>query len=163
MSLPYDYYPAVLYAINLISEGRSKTRACDDSNITIPTFESYVNRHEELRDLLHDAERRGYDAMADSLLEIDNHKVYGQSDPKMAKIISDNIKFFLSKKRPKEYGDRVQVDVNITADKAITDALMAGKKRAALPYVEVDGAFIDVTPVVDASDEAIMQEMLAGV
>lgn len=163
MSLPYDYYPAVLYAIGLISQGATKTRACDESNIKIPTFEEYVNRHSELQELLVDAERRGYDAMADALLEIDNHSLYGQSDPKMAKIISDNIKFLLAKKRPKEYGDRVQVDVNITADKAITEALLAGKKRAALPYMELDGSYIDVTPTFEESDEAIMAEILSGV
>lgn len=165
MTLPYDYYPLVIQVLDLISQGRTKTRACDEANISIPTFDQYVKNVPELRDLFSEAEQRGYDAMAEALVDIDNHAIHGQSDPKMAKVISDNIKWLLSKRRSKEYGERITVDHNITADKAITDALVAGRKRAQLAAT-LDGDFVDVTPVIDnavaaTADELLLQELLS--
>lgn len=160
MSLPYDYYPLVLNTIDLISQGYLRTHACDQLGLRIATFEHYVKNDAQLQELLHEAETRGYDALADALLRIDNHALYGQSDPKMAKVISDNIKFLLSKRRPKEYGERITITHNITADKAITDALTAGKHRALA--AQQHGTIIDVTPVVEQTDEEIMAEILGG-
>lgn len=150
MSLPYDYYPLVMKAIGLLSEGRSKTRACDEAGITIAVFDNYIKSNPAMQDLFIEAEQRSYDAMADALLEIDNHKIYGQSDAKMANVISSNIKFVLSKRRPKEYGDRITVDHNVTMDKAIIDALTAGRRRAAIGH---DDSIIDVTPQLTEEDE----------
>lgn len=90
-------------------------------------------------------EERGYDAMAEMLPMIDRLGPFSQSDPKMAKIISDNIKWLLSKRRTKKYGDKLEVTHNITADKAITDALTAGKNRALNAHKIVDVEFSDVT------------------
>jgi len=161
MTLPYDFYPAVLYAIDLISQGYTKTAACDESNINIATFSNYITNNRELQELLEEAEQRGADAMADALVSIDNHGLYGHTNPQMAKVISDNIKWVLSKRRPKDFGDRIEVNHNITADRAITDALLAGRRRAAIANEE---DIIDVTPIVeDVSDELIMQEILEGV
>lgn len=161
MTLPYDYYPTVIRVLDLISEGRTITRACDEANIRVAAFKQYVKNVPELSELFTEAEQRGYDAMAEALVDIDNHAIHGQSDPKMAKVISDNIKWLLSKRRSKEYGERITVDHNITADKAITDALVAGRKRAQLAAT-VDADFIDITPVVnDVADEILLQELLS--
>ncbi len=160
MTLPYDYYPAVLFAIEKISQGRTKTYACDESNISISVFEQYVKNSVELQELLHEAETRGYDAMADMLLIIDSEKagIYSQSDPKMAKVISENIKWLLTRRRQKQYGDRMVVEHNLTADRAITDALAAGRNRLLNANRDVP-AIIDVTPV--ESDDDIMSSILA--
>lgn len=156
MSLPYDYYPAVLYAIERVSQGRTRTTACDDANINIALFEKYVNAHKELQDLLMEAERRGYDAIAEALLNPDAHPVYGRADPKMASVMSKNIQWFLEKRKPKEYGQKVQVEHNITADRAIIDALQAGKRRAlAAPSDVIDAEFTEL------SDEELMAEMFS--
>lgn len=162
--MPYDYYPAVMHALELLSQGRTKTRACDEANITLATFESYVKNIPELTEMFTEAEQRSYDAMAEALVDIDNHAVHGQSDPKMAKVISDNIKWLLSKRRSKEYGERITVDHTITADKAITDALAAGRRRAAMT---IDAEYTDVTPagiighVVEQSEDALLAELLS--
>ncbi len=132
MTLPYDYYPAVLHAINLIGQGHTLTEACDRSNITVQTLRSYTRKDEDLNAMYIEADQRGSDAMADALVNIDNHRVHGQSDPKMAKVISDNIKWVLSKRRPKNYGDRVQVDHSVTVDVTITTALDAARRRVPL-------------------------------
>lgn len=141
----FDYFPKVLQVIDLISQGRTKTYACDTADITISAFESHVKQHKDLQELLFEAETRGYDAMADMLVTIDHYGEYAQSDPKMAKVISDNIKWLLEKRKSKQYGQKVEVTHNLTADKAITDALNAGRNRAQLAYVDADFTILDNT------------------
>lgn len=158
MSVPYDYYPAILYAIDLISKGYTRTAACDNSNITIATFERYINRDANLQAMLEEAEQRGADAMADALLQIGSHKIYGETDPKMAKVISDNIKWLLDKRHRKKYGEKVEIQHNITADRAIVDALIAGRNRAAqAQLVYEDTTIIDVEPIIQTDDELLAQ------
>lgn len=158
MSTPYDYYPAVLYALDLISQGHTPTQACDASNLPIPTFEAYIKRDPALQALYADAERRGHDALADALVNIDNHRIHGQSDARMAKVISDNIKWLLSKRDQKRFGERIEVKHELTMDRAIVQALEAARNRTAIPYE--DPTLIDVTPVRD-EDDAIMSELLS--
>ena len=156
MALSYDYYPAVLYAIDLIGQGQTKTAACDASNISVATLARYTTEHPDLADLLLEAETRGADAMADALVNIDNHKIHGHSDPKMAKVVSDNIKWVLSK-RDKRFADRVEVDHNHRVDVTITTALEAARRR--VPALEDQSNVIDAV-VLD--DEALLlQELLS--
>jgi hypothetical protein len=159
MNLPYDYYPAVLYAIDKISQGLTETAACDEANIKIATFRNYIKNDSLLQEQLAEAEQRGRDAMADALVQIDNHSIYGQSNPQMAKVVSDNIKWLLSKRDAKRFGEKLEVTHNITADRAITDALNAGRRRAALSHDEDD--FIDVTPIIVQTEEEILAEILS--
>lgn len=160
MSLPYDYYPAVLYALNLLSQGETLTVACDKSNITVEVFDYHVKGNTQLEGMYAEAVQRGNDAMADALINIDNHKIHGQSDPKMAKVISDNIKWVLSKRDNKRFGDKVEVRHEVTMDKAIVNALEQARKRTrALEYKE-DATLIDVTPSTKTDDE-LMDELLS--
>lgn len=172
-SVPYDYVPAVLYAIDKISQGMSPTAACDEANIKIATFEAYVKRDPTLQELYVDAERRGYDAMADALLRPQHHTLYGETNPQMAKVVSDNIKWYLSKKKPKEYGERIEIKHEITLDRAITDAMDKARQRVLeRPTIDVEYEEIETPPkmiegVVNsvvqtvAEDEAILAELLA--
>lgn len=97
---------------------------------------------------------RGTDAMADALLNPDNHKLYGHSDPKMARVQSDNIRWWLSKRRPKEFGDRIEINHHLTADKAIVQALTAARNRVADALPPADD-------VIDAQFEPSEEELLA--
>ena len=160
MALPYDYYPAVLYAIDLISQGNTLTEACDQSNLPISTFHNYLNKDENLHAMYVEADQRGSDAMADALVNIDNHRLHGQSDPKMAKVISDNIKWVLSKRKPKEYGDRVQVDHSVTVDVAITTALDAARRRVPVAD-QSDVIDAEIVPRYESEDDVIMRELFA--
>lgn len=159
----YDNYPKVLKVIDLIGQGRTLTSACDAEHIGVATFKKYVAQSPELEVMLDEAVQRGYDAMAEALVEIDRHEHYGHSDPKMAAVVSKNIMWFLEKRRPKDYGARVAVDVNITADRAITDALTRAKQRALASTPAP--AVIDVTPVhvmpavTEDDDAAILREI----
>lgn len=130
MSLPVDVFPKVMSVLTLLSQGRTLTSACDAENITISSFRKYVSSHEELEAAFVDAERRGYDTLAEVLLEIDRHDHYGSSDTKQQKVISDNIKWYLEKKSPEKYGNKVVVENRLTADRAIVDALSRARDRA---------------------------------
>lgn len=157
MSTPYDYYPIVLNVIDLISKGYTKTAACDNSGISVATFERYIN-DAAVAELYAEAEQRGADAMADALLQIGHHAIYGETDPKMAKVMSDNIKWLLDKRHRKKYGEKVEIQHNITADRAIVDALIAGRNRAAqAQLVHEDPNIIDVEPIVYTEDELLAQ------
>lgn len=161
----YDYYPAVLYAIDRISQGLTKTAACDAANISIATFERYVAESGELKDMYTEAEQRGFDAMADALLQPFNHKDYGHTDPKMAKVMSDNLKWLLSKRASKVYGDKLEVKHEVTLDRAVVDALSRAKDRAlagALPPPPTYAAnVIDAEYVVIDDDEADLAYLLS--
>lgn len=161
-AIQHELFPKVLQVVDQIATGLSRTQACDNVGISIPTFEKYVTSQSFLVDALNDAEQRGYDALADALLVIDRHAVYGHSDPKMAKIISDNIKWLLSKRDNKRFGDRVAIDVNVTADKAITDALERAKARATgkLPVIDVTPDAV-CTPGVTDEEQAELARLLS--
>lgn len=171
MALPYDFYPAVLYALDKMGQGETRTRACDQANINIATFENYLKNDPKLQMLAIEAERRGYDAMADALLRPDNHETYGQTNPQMAKVVSDNIKWFLSRKDPKRFGEKIEIKHELTLDRAITDAMNAARRRVQdrtiehddvdmpTPPMLIEGVVDDVIDVLTEDDE-LMAELL---
>ena len=129
-----------------LERGFTLSRSLDGAQLSYTTYRKYVRDNPELQELFAEAETRGRDVLADTLLEIDSHPFYGSTNPQMAKVISDNIKWFLARKDPTRYGDKVTIENHYTADKAIIDALEAAKARAqtyhALPAP-------DATPVID--------------
>lgn len=126
----YDMTTNVMQALDFISKGSTITRACALAGISVAAFQRHIRQTEGFADLYAEAEQNGYDAMADALLDPVAHPEYGSTDPKMAKVYGDNIKWFLARKKPSTYGDKVTVTHEITADRAITDLLQAAHKRA---------------------------------
>jgi hypothetical protein len=117
-----------------------ESHACDLAGISVQAFRRYVSKDNELADLFGEAQVRGYDRLADELLYIDVHgAMLGLTDAKMVKVLSDNRKWLLEKRRPQHYGQRSIVEHNITADRAIIEALSQGKQRA------LEGVVIDTT------------------
>lgn len=156
--LPYDFLPAVMEVLDKITEGMTETRACDEVRLNPAVFKNYIQKSAELQDMYAEAMQRGHDAMADALLNPDNHALYGHSDSKMAKVQSDNIKWFLEKRDAKRFGQRVQVDHHLTADKAITQALLAARNR--VPLLDHDAIDGEIIEVFDENEEAqLMIEM----
>lgn len=153
--LPYDTYPAVIKAITAISEGKTETRSCLDAGISVRVLRATLDKNDQLRDLYNEAQVLGYDRMAEILLEIDRDPHYGQADPKMAKVISDNIKWLLEKRKPKEYGVRVQHDVNLTADHAVIEALARGRARAQGEIIDTNFTEVKEIASTPLDEEAI--------
>lgn len=145
-------FSKALTAITLIAQGRVKTQALLLAGLSLDQFERIVQRDatNTLADMHDVAVERGFDALADILLHINSDPVYGSSNPQMAKVISENIKWYLSKKNPKKFGDKVTVDVTVSADREIINALKLAQERATTlalpPPVIEDATVIDVTP-----------------
>lgn len=150
MNLPYAYYAAVLDAITDVSNGETLTRACDDNNVSVATFHKYIKGSPELAEMYEEAVQRGLDAMADALVHIDNDERFGHTDPKMAKVVSDNIKWLISKRDPERFGDRIEVRQTVSVDLAITSRLNAARTR--LVDVE-DAEVLDVTTALYSEPE----------
>mgnify|MGYP001546060075 FL=1 len=151
MSTPYDYYPACLYAIQQLGPGYTLTQACNAANITVALFRRYCANDPNLNDQFIDAEQRSHDALADALVHIDNSE-HGSSDPKMASVLSSNIKWYLAKKDPKRFGERVTVEHDVKVDVTITQALNRARQRTQIAAADdaVDATFVDVSPALPA-------------
>jgi hypothetical protein len=132
-------YTTILKIISEISEGERKSQACFLSGLSVSVFDRTVKSDPMLQQMLYDAEVAGIEELADVLVNIDTHHKHGRTDPKTASVVSSNIKWYLSKKRPDQYGEKVLVENRITADKVILDALSAGLERA-------QNRLIDITP-----------------
>lgn len=147
MTFPVETYSRVMRVLELISQGRTPTAACDDQRIAWSTVRKYLEQNTELQEAFNDAEQRGIDTLADILLDINGHHHYGTTDVAKQKVISDNIKWYISRKRPKQYGDRVVVENTFTMDRVVLDALERGKQRALAGRV-LDAVAEEVTEAV---------------
>jgi hypothetical protein len=68
--------------------------------------------------------------MAEALPRIYDHHIYGVEDPKMAGVVSSNIKWLLERRRQKAYGAHSTVEHHLSADREVLDALQKAKARA---------------------------------
>lgn len=152
--LPADILPKVMRVIDLLRQGRSPTEACRDALITWHSVKKYAERDSDIKDMLTDAQQEGFDTLADILLTIDRDSFYGQSDSQMAKIISENIRWYLARKNPAGYGDKQTIDVNLKADSVILAALNAAKLRAP-PMLD-----LQATRITETEDETVLVEDL---
>lgn len=159
MNALVNIYPAIIRALDLIGQGFTKTRACDECQVSVATFNRYVTSDPQLAELAEEAATRGYDTLADILLEIDSNRIYGSSDAKMAAVISKNIQWYLSRRRPKEYGNTVTVDVNISADKVIVDALSRAKVRANTGETLIEGVSYARIDGLSAEEQAELEKL----
>lgn len=132
-------------AISYLQQGHTRTDACRSAAkdfgrppITWATIRRFCQQSPELAEMLEEAETESYDVLADTLVQIDTDGKYGSADPAMANVISKNIQFLLSRRRPKDYGDRLDVNVSVTADKVIVDALKAAQLRGPAPAQIID-------------------------
>lgn len=130
MNALVDYIPRIMQAVDYIGQGYTKTRACDFSGVSVAVFNKYVGEIPELQVAAVEAFDRHYDTLADALVHIDTDTRVGSTDAKMAAVLSKNIQWYLARRRPKDYGDKLQVDHTVTLDRVITDALDRARQRA---------------------------------
>lgn len=150
LSLP-DRYSTVMLIIDRIATGRTLTRSCQEYGVSVANFNRWMrDAPEEIKELYVEAQQVSYDTMAEALVNIQTDAVYGTEDARMANVISGNIKWLLSKRRQREYGEKLTVEHNITADKAITEALDRAKERFK------SGVTLDLVAK-DVTEEAVKQ------
>lgn len=121
------------FIIRRATKGFSIRDCIKRSGFAIHDFTKYLRDNEEFRLDFHSAQTIGYDSLADELLAIpdDTSMTLGR-----AKLKSDNIKWILAKKRPSEYGDKIDLNINQTVD--IVAALTQARSRSVSPIV-LDG------------------------
>lgn len=152
-----ETYQQVVRAIDLLSQGYTLTRACKDVGMSVMLFNRTVKKDNQLAELFGEASQVGYDNMADALLSMSTMIArFDVKDEKELKIMSENIKWYLSKRDQKRFGDKVTIENHITADRAIVDALARGQERA-LARIEKSKAedvdFHVVSPVSQVPDD----------
>jgi len=150
MPTTYEYYAAVMYALERIVEGMSPTKACAKANIPYRMFTKLVKEDTELALLADEAQQLGADTMADLLLSLDDpSNPYFTTDEKKQKIISDNLKWVLARRFNKKYGERVEIKQEITVSHVITSQLEAARERSLLAAVErevIDVEYVMLPP-----------------
>lgn len=135
-----DIYTDVMKVLDLLCQGKTLTAACAEVGLPVIAFNRAVKKEPQLAELYAEASQIGYDNMADVLLDLTQMTTrYNVSDDKEFKVMSDNIKWYLSKRDQKRFGDKVTVENVITADRAIVDALARGRERA-LSRIQKDNA-----------------------
>lgn len=137
--------------IHHLYAGATKDEACGQMGIN-PGAVAFVRReNKEFNQAIRDAEASRIDNKVDELLNIhDTH-----SDPLMARVISDNIKWTASKRLREIYGDKVDhvVEHKISLVQAIQDARARTTQFIDAKCVEVLDNVTDiksVAPIVDA-------------
>jgi hypothetical protein len=150
MPTTYQYYAAVLYALERIVDGHSPTKACQLANIPYRMFIKLVKEDTELALLADEAQQLGADTMADLLLSLgERDNPYHATDPKEQKVISENIKWVLSRRFNKKYGERVEIKQEITVSHVITSQLEAARERVQgreLEYVDAEYVMLPPPP-----------------
>lgn len=165
MTVPYDIMADVLGALDKISNGKVPTVACDEQGLAYSTFTTYTKRYPQLAALRQEAEDRLYDLMAEALPRIYDHHIYGVEDPKMAGVVSSNIKWLLERRRQKAYGAHSTVEHHLSADREVLDALQKAKARAQGGIIDVpanqliDALVIDAEVIVDEFDVDTRDEL----
>lgn len=124
--------PAVTFAkaldvIKLVSEGETVLHACEAAFIQVQQFRASCKREPALQTMLAEAEETRDDILADMLVDVEKLP----SDPKMASVISGNIKFLIERRRPTKYG-KVPEAVNPDSDQ---NRLLAEALRAAIDRI----------------------------
>lgn len=135
--------PRALRVLALMEQGLPANRACADVGISWRTFLDWVERSDSNRQGYARARGKLLDLMAEEIHSIANTPIEGETTTTRAdgsievkrgdmlehrKLQIDARKWLLSKLMPHKYGDRQQIDHNVTADTAAI--LMAARKRS---------------------------------
>lgn len=109
--------------ISMLHQGLTKKAICAELNISEHNMFKYLKQNPLFNKQYKEAAAVGYDALADSLLTIN------QTEPDVlrARVVSDNIKWLLARRKPETYGDKLEVNMNATVD--IAGALAEARGR----------------------------------
>jgi len=100
--------------LDRIAEGYTVTEACAEFAISPVAFKAARRSHPDLQAAYDLAQEVGAEAQADMLYNV-HERI---RDPLMARVVSDNRKWLLSKRQAATYGDKLQVETQHNADLA---------------------------------------------
>ena len=141
--MPAVTYARALEVIKLVAEGDTVLQACEKFMMQPAQFKGLCRREPSLASLLADAEETRDDILADML--VDQNKL--PSDPKMASVISSNIRFLLERRRSTKYGKQNEQAGNSETEqnKLLAEALRAAVDRIPLPAQPAPAQIVDAT------------------
>jgi hypothetical protein len=146
MVLPVEVLPQIMQAISFLREGKTLNRACYLAGVSRHSFVTHVSKNPELQQVFDDALAEADDTLAEILVDIDQE----HSDAKMAAVVSKNIQWLLSRRRPERYGDKITVTTQSSADQEIVGALKLALQRIPVPaqplLTQEAHVMIDVSP-----------------
>lgn len=134
MTLPAETFPKFMQVIDFIRQGYLPTRACRQAETSWTAMKRAMASHPELAEMFEDALLECRDQMLEILVEIDTKDVrtpYGNTDPKMAAVISKNIMWVLEKMWPEKFVQRLRVESN-RSDDVIIAALQTAQMGMAV-------------------------------
>lgn len=139
MTLPADLFPKYMKVIDYIRQGRLPTSACRQAEVSWTQMKKAMAQHPDLANMFEEALLDCRDHMLEILVEINNGDprcIYGETDAKMATVISNNIKWVLERMWPEKFVQRLKVETN-RSDEVIIAALQTAQMGMALSQPHV--------------------------
>ncbi len=100
-----------------IAEGEPLTRICKDRQI--PAYRTVLGwrvANEKFQHMYARARQDAADTLADEIRELAGRVEKGELEPNAGRVSIDALKWIASKLKPREYGDRAQIDVAASLD-----------------------------------------------
>lgn len=114
-----------------LAQGFLVNAVCEEVGIGFSTLMQWREKYPKFQEAYTRAELVGFDVLAEQLLSITDDAA---ADVQRQRLKSDNIKWFLGKRAPKTYGDRIDVNVTQTID--LGQALQDARQRALRPVCD---------------------------
>ncbi len=115
---PSKYSPSLAEQIcERIAEGEPLTRICKDRQI--PAYRTVLGwrvANKEFQQMYARARQDAADTLADQIRELAGRVERGKLEPNAGRVAIDALKWIASKLKPREYGDRAQLDVAASVD-----------------------------------------------
>jgi hypothetical protein len=100
-----------------IAEGEPLTRICKDRQV--PAYRTVLGwrvANKEFQQMYARARQDAADTLADQIRELAGRVEKGELEPNAGRVSIDALKWIASKLKPREYGDRAQLDVAARVD-----------------------------------------------
>ncbi len=100
-----------------IAEGEPLTRICKDRQV--PAYRTVLGwrvANKEFQHMYTRARQDAADTLADEIRELAGRVERGELEPNAGRVAIDALKWVASKLKPREYGDRAQLDVAASVD-----------------------------------------------
>lgn len=132
--------------LQLLSEGQSFAMACASINKTRLDLIRLLKDDRDFAAAVDEAKSVGYDELADGLLSIHTDE---SLDAQRLGLYSANLKWVLARRKPAEYGDKIEVKQNVSLD--LGQALAEAKLRREREVIELqDSGQDNATEALDA-------------
>lgn len=125
-----------------IVDAGTVTGWCKQHSVSASTVYKWLQADPEFEKAYAHAHELQADVYADKMAEIATAAAEGRMDPQAAKAAGDLLKWLAGKRKPKTYGDRIDVNANVTTTTTVGYVVRRYDDNPALQA----SAMVDVTP-----------------